>query len=492
MDIGSKKQLFIDERFIEYQTNITLCMNPPVQHPEPLLVPDKPWEDMGIGAYNTVWREADGRFRMWYDAGMKGGLPQEGARRLAYAESEDGLHWTKPELGLIPFRGSTANNIVAPHNERQSLQGACVFRDERAPEAERYKLWTKFQPTDDEIKAGVMYGLWALHSPDGIHWQVYPNQPNPPDTMCDTQNMFFWDDRLELYVGYTRVRETQINDEAAEATDWKHYRCVGRITSPDFQNWSDLEITFEADETDLGIPVPSRREDPRSIMDFYTSCAMKYYEAQDVYLMFPAAYYHWGENDFPAKMDVQMLTSRDGANWQRAGGRKPFMRLGPDDSSYSAIIFSNPWLIPVGDDLWFYFSGTARHHGGMKDKVAEREASRKSAIFRSTMRKDGFISADAGYSGGELTTPLLQFDGSRLELNCDCGAGGWLKAEILDAEGRPVEGFSYDDADVVLGNSVAKTVTWQGKSDVASLAGKPVRLRFVMRDMKLYAFHFPQ
>ena len=108
----------------------------------------------------------------------------------------DGLSWEKPELDLIPFRGSTANNIVAPPLERQSQQGATVFRDERAAPAERYKLWTKFQPTDREVAAGVEPGLWAMHSADGIHWQTYPGQPNPPDTMCDTQNMLFWDDRL--------------------------------------------------------------------------------------------------------------------------------------------------------------------------------------------------------------------------------------------------------------------------------------------------------
>ena len=234
LDIGTQKQLFIDGRFIESSDGVELTMNPPVHHPEPVLVSDRPWEELGIGAYNTVWREPDGAFRMWYDAWMKAGLPAEGARRLAYAESDDGIHWRKPELGLISFRGSTQNNIVAPHVERQSMQGATVFRDDRAPAGERYKLWTKFRPTDEEVEAGALQGLWAMHSPDGIHWETYPDQPNPRDAMCDVQNMLFWDDRLQLYVGYIRVRHTQMDDEAAEAAGRGSYRCVGRITSPDF------------------------------------------------------------------------------------------------------------------------------------------------------------------------------------------------------------------------------------------------------------------
>ena len=243
-------------------------MGTPVQHPEPVLWPDRAWEEWGIGAYNTVWREADGQWRMWYDATMETGLPMEGARRLGYAESADGLHWEKPVLGLVEFRSSRANNIVAPLVEQQSMQGATVLRDERAAAEERYKLWTKFQPTDEERAQGVEPGLWAMHSADGLRWQYYPDQPNPPRTMCDTQNMFFWDDRLGLYVGYTRVRETQHLSEAAEAEGKGSYRCVGRITSPDFRHWSAQEIVFEADEEDLQIPVPFQRDDPGPISTF--------------------------------------------------------------------------------------------------------------------------------------------------------------------------------------------------------------------------------
>ena len=87
MNIGTHKQLFIDERFFASVNGVCLCMNPPVQHLEPVLRADRPWEALGIGSYNTVLREADGRFRMWYDALLEGGLPHEGARRLCYAES---------------------------------------------------------------------------------------------------------------------------------------------------------------------------------------------------------------------------------------------------------------------------------------------------------------------------------------------------------------------------------------------------------------------
>lgn len=489
LDVGSHRQLFIDERFIESAEGVRLCMNPPVQHPEPVLVPEHPWEAQGIGAYNTVMQEPDGRLRMWYDAGVAGGLPSEGARRLGYAESEDGLHWHKPELGLIEFRGSKANNIVAPLLERQSLQGATVVRHDDAPEAERYRLWTKFLPTDEERAAGAKAGLWAMHSPDGLRWQYYDGQPNP-DGSCDTQNMFFWDDRLRCWVGYTRVSATQHLDEAAEAEGRKRYRSVGRVTSTDFRNWTPLDIVFEADAVDLGMPVPARVESPMPNVDYYTSCAMKYPWAEDVYLMLPSAYYHWGEDQFPATMDVQLLTSRDGIAWRRAGGRAPFLRQGLDESHCSGMLFANPWLIPMGDELWLYYAGTARHHGTPPPGTDEAALAKRNGIFRASLRRDGFVSLDAGYGGGSFTTPLLTFSGQRLELNCDGSAGGWLQVELLDAGGLPVAGHTLGDADAVLGNGLAKAVTWNGQGDLSSLAGTPVRLRFMVRDLKLYSFRF--
>ncbi len=105
-------------------------------------------------------------------------------------------------------------------------------------------------------------GLWAMYSSDGIRWQEYSGQPNPFDQWCDTQNVFFWDDRLEQYVGYTRVRETQVAEEAAAAGGGT-YRSIGRITSHDFRSWSKTQIVLEADADDLAIPVPYQREGPR-------------------------------------------------------------------------------------------------------------------------------------------------------------------------------------------------------------------------------------
>ena len=141
----------------------------------------------------------------------------------------------------------------------------------------------------------------------------------------------------------------------------------------------------------------------------------------------------------------------------------------------------------MGDELWLYFWATNQDHSSQLDPAAQKL---ESTISRAVMRLDGFVSADASYGGGSLTTPLLSFDGSRLELNLDTSAGGELRVELRDSLGAPIPGFSVADADILNGNNVRMPVSWKGSQDVSKLAGKAVRLHFVMKDCRLYAFQF--
>jgi hypothetical protein len=112
------------------------------------------------------------------------------------------------------------------------------------------------------------------------------------------------------------------------------------------------------------------------------------------------------------------------------------------------------------------------------------------ADARAIFRLDGFISADAAYHGGELITPPLVFAGTFLRLNMDTSAGGSARVEVQDESGHPLRGYSLKDADQLNGNSTRMQVSWGAKSDLGSVAARPVKLRFVMRSCKLYAFQF--
>lgn len=113
-----------------------------------------------------------------------------------------------------------------------------------------------------------------------------------------------------------------------------------------------------------------------------------------------------------------------------------------------------------------------------------------SHLRRYSLRVDGFAAAVAPYAGGQLVTKPLTFTGSELEVNFATSAAGGVQVEVQDAAGTPVPGFTLADAVETIGNETDRVVRWKGGSDVTALAGKPVRLRFVMKDARLYSFRF--
>ena len=474
--IGTDKQLFFDERFLASKRNIALKVNRPYQEPEPVLVGDRPWELGGIGAYNTVMRD-NGRFRLWYDAQVSPDTPGRFNRQLCYAESSDGVHWEKPDLGLVRFGDDKHNNIVSPPSGTQSQQGATVFRDDQAPKNERYKAWTKLNPPVRQSKRARPGGLRALISPDGLRWKfVEQGYPLGRGAAADSQNIAYWDDELGHYVAYVRMKNFP---QGRDRTCW-----VGRMTSKDFCTWTHAETVFAADSRDEAMPLPAGMEARQPVVDFYTPGGMKYPGAPSSYIMLPTPYHHWDRDRFPSTIDTTLLTSRDGVDWYRPEPRQAFLGLGLEGSPSSGMIFANPWPLIVGDEVWIYYAGTSRTH--TQDAVLAAH----SGLFRARLRLDGFLAAEAPAEGGAFTTPLLTFAGNQLELNVDTGGGGWLQVELLDANGRPLAGFNRRDCDVVYGNSTRKLVTWKGSPDCSAGGGQVVRLRFIMRSAKLYAFQF--
>lgn len=485
IDVGSRKQLFVDGKFIERQRNIRLTMNPPVSTGELLVTADQPHEQGGlVYLYSSVLQEA-GRVRLWYD--LTGG---EG-RCVCYAESEDGLRFSKPELGLHTIGQSVANNVVIP----SVIGGGSVWIDPKAPPEHRYKTQAKaYQPT-----------RFAMHSSaDGINWNPFtPPQLAGP---MDTQSIVFWDAALDAYVMYTRQR----------VHEPLNYRGVRRLLSDDLRVWRDEVVVLEPDSIDLDTySVPqSAGVTP---VDYYGATVFKYplvdpsglgsgeqpndaTQDDSVYVMLAQAFWHHTDRGFdgqlgPYTRDVRLAVSRDGKRFERVGDRSAFMRPGPAGRFDSKQIWALPTPIVRGDEIWIYYAGTNvdRTARPEPDNIDPATPGRQplGGIGRAVMRLDGFVSADADYQGGELVTPLIRFSGSRLELNVDTSGGGSVLAEILDGEtGQPLPGMSLEEAIPAIGNDVRLQVQWLSGGDLLAVAQRPVRLRLVMRDCKLYAFQF--
>ena len=464
IDVGGHKQLFIDERFVEASRGIELNINPPTKL-GPILTPHEPWE-MNFGFCASVI-EHEGVYKLFYRC-----EPPQGAAKVCLAISEDGLQWQRPRLGLFEYAGSKQNNIVY-----DGVGEAVVFLDPHGTPDERFKMIVMHKWPDPE-----QGGLYCHTSPDGIHWRQGPHVLNLGP---DTANQAAWDVQRGKYVAYVRK--------------WDALRKVGRIEMDDVMKpWpyedlgDDAYFIWGRDK----IPVPSKEmptafgydeTDPVE-SDHYNPAAVEYLWAQSAYFMFPSAYMHHPSpppND--GLLDIQLAVSRDGVEFTRPQ-RRPYVPLGLAGDVDSQCQYMAVGMLRVGSCIYQYYGGYSVSHG--RHNEARTQKRRQGSLCAVRQRLDGFMSADAAYTGGELLTPPMSFEGGRLELNINASAMGACQVGILDAQGEPIEGYSADECDFIHGNHVARAVTWGGKEDVSALTGRTVRLHFVMRATRLYAFQF--
>ena len=175
--------------------------------------------------------------------------------------------------------------------------------------------------------------------------------------------------------------------------------------------------------------------------------------------------------------DVVFMSSRDGVHFDRSF-MEAFIRPGLDKRNWHerGIYFEYGIFQTSPTELTMY--------------VTEHIKTPGVHVRRYTIRPDGFVSVNAGYAGSEFTTKPVMFEGRELELNYSTSAAGSVRVEIQDAEGHPQPGFTLDDCPEMFADLIEGKVAWENGSDVSSLAGKPVRLRFALMDADLCAFKF--
>ena len=421
-DIGLRRELFVDRWLIARMSGAQLKLH------EPQLAPamSEPANNL---EYGTVIKDGD-LFRLYTRDGRGAKRDGDAPEVTRYCESRDGIHWTKPQLGLYEIDGSNENNVIL--HEPPFCHNFSPFLDTRpgVPADERFKA----------LAGTVKSSLVAFVSGDGIHWRKL--RPEPVITYTkeyafDSQNVSFWSESEQRYVCYFR-----------HFLD-KRFRSVCRTTSPDFVNWSE--------------PVPLKPNFPGE--HIYTTLTHPYFRAPHIYIALPTRFYP----DRGESTDILFMTARGDVPYDRTF-REAFIRPGLDParwgnrSNYAALN-----VVPTGPTEMSIYTTPFR---------------------RFVLRTDGFASVHAGADEAEMVTKPMRFAGSELILNYATSGGGSLRVEIQDAEGRALPGFALADCRNLVGDAIEQTVRWTKDSDLKSIAGKPVRLRFVMSDADLYALSF--
>lgn len=444
IDIGSRLELMVDDYLIERMTGAALTLHRPTPR-EVAIVFDKPWEG-NTSAYHTVFRDGE-IFRMYYRGSHYDEKTGKGrGERACYAESTDGIRWTKPELGLVEFQGSKKNNIIWSGMGSHDLAPMKDANPDCRPD-ERYKAVARGED-----------GLYAFKSPDGIHWSLISDKPVITKGAFDSQNLAFWDPLRRRYVDFHRGFRDGVRD-------------IMTATSEDFRHWTE----------------PVWLEYPGAPPEhLYTNQVIPYYRAPHIYVAFPKRFVPTRravEHPYPGVSDGLFMSSRDGRTFHRWA--EAFVRPGPQKERWVCRNNMTAWgilvtksAIPGTPDELSIYSAEGYYTG------------ESCQLRRYTLRIDGFVSVQAPMKGGEMLTRPILFDGKRLVINFSTSAAGSVRVEIQDAEGRSVPGFTLADSAEIFGDELARAVDWKGGPDLSRLAGKPIRLRFVLKDADLYALRF--
>jgi len=430
--IGTRRELFVDDYLIGSLTgDAKQVLQQPTPH-EVVLTTDKPWEG-NTCAYYTIFQDGD-KYRMYY-RGSHWDTEKKQATHpevTCYAESTDGIHWTKPELGLYEFDGSKANNIVWTGMGTHCFT---VFKDANPkckPEA-KYKAISRGGPPEGKK------GLYVFQSPDAIHWSRMHDEPVITDGAFDSQNLAFWDPVLGKYRSYFR--------------DFRKVRDIKWCVSEDFINWTAPEF----------LTYPEVK-----LEHLYTNAIRNEPRAPHILIGFPTRFLpNEGQ-----RVEPTFMSSRDGHTFHR--WLEPVIpETAPEDRSGNRSNYMTWGLLelPGKPDEYSVYATEAYYTGP------------DSRVRRFTYRKDGYV-AIAAKGKGKLRTKEIVFHGKTLSVNAKVADGGSLMVRILDSKN-----VVWDTA-FIKGDNVDHQLKWATELPVERVAGKPVMLEFELENAELYSFQF--
>ncbi len=488
-DLGGTKHVFVDWDIVEPGYGVAWSWDSPVSwemphgiqlsvhHPridtQAQFGSDTPWDEY-IDVMHCSLFEDNGRFRLYYPCWNKGttkesGDPYSGPSKymVAYAESTDGVHWDKPTIGTIEFDGSRDNNLVFGMDVAQGRPtlSPMVFKDPNAAPNEAYKLVSR------GVDGGVPQ-IYGAVSPDGLHWTAL-EEPIISGYFSDTHNTIRYDSRKGKYVGYFR------GWSAYERGKVHRRRTIAYAESDSFDRWPSPEPLVAADMHD----------GPDT--DIYTNGHTPWPEA-DAQLLFPAFYQRATD-----VIELHMMTSRDGTQWERPL-RRPIVPNGePGSDSEGGFYAAGTELVSLAPrEFSLPVAPQPATHNQHLYPEAMSDLPHRGLLWYATWRQDSLMSIEAESEGYFATVPLT-FTGGKLKVNCWARFGGEIRVEVVDeSEGtmtsktEAIPGLSFSDCDPITDDHLGRVASWNGESDLSAWSGKPIRLRFQLRRARLYALQF--
>ena len=452
--VGRNPVLFADPRMILSAEEVRTRLHPPRKTGERLLISDKPWEDATLNWFSVLHQ--DGKFRMWYECYDRDGWPTADDTSFCYAESEDGIRWGKPNLGLLNYKGSTDNNIlfrqIGVGASRSRVHGSGVFYDSSAPEASRFKCVSQglFQGIGERP-----YYIAGMTSPDGLNW----TRLEKPicHVFADSQYSCHWNPMPGKYVLYGRVGGRG--------------RAIGRSVSDRFESFPSLSLVLQTDD----------QHPPQT--DLYNPACVLYPGRTDLVMMFPSLFNHQTDT-----LDIHFAVSNDGEKWTWPDRETAWIPLGAEGEPDSGSLYMANGCVEVEDEIWFYFGASRlKHEETNLDTLVDPLNQR--VYSRAVAKKDRLVSASAGVKDGRFLTPLLKPVGRFLSVTADIRQGGELRVGLRDSKGKAVPGRALSDCELITSSCSGHKIRWKD-SEVVKTPEESVQIEVEMRNADVFSFRF--
>ena len=454
IDVG--RQLFVDDFLIESTTLKRTFHTATYHEANPLLTADRPWESANNTFYaapfsDGVWYDAaDSKFKMWYLAGD--------LSKTCYAESDDGMSWRKPKLDIV----EGTNIVHVAHRD-----SATIWLDHAAKDpSARYKYFA--------AEKGKDWQFTYRNSADGIRW----SDPIAAKSIWGDRSTVFYNPFRKVWCLSQRIHGGDVGRARAYTEDRDPMKLIKKSShNTQFAAGGESVFWLSADKLDPHHPNPRWQKIEPQLYNFdavaYESIMLGFFTV-----------WQGPDNRVSRKLgnqkrnDVLLGFSRDGFHFARPD-RRPFIGCNEVKGAWNwgNVQSAGGGCLVVGDKLYVYISGRALDSSGRQGRMSTGLA---------TLRRDGFASMDAGEKSGTLTTRPLRFNGKYLHVNADCPTGQ-LKVEVLDKDGKPIPPFTLKNCLPISCDKTLAAVTWT-KVDLSTLSGRPVRLRFHIRNGSLFSF----
>ncbi|HET6325392.1 MAG TPA: hypothetical protein VFG04_12005 [Planctomycetaceae bacterium] len=504
-DAGFVTELLLDNHLLEVTPGVSRRLHQPQKHLLNPVVRCERWCDgNNIQPYTTMYDPEDKLFKMWARTGSdwKSQYLDGHAAYMLYLTSTDGIHWVKPNLGLMKIAGRRDHNIIFTSDS--------VIAAQAAEDREGKNFVVPTQPVRPQGKKAFFWGVnkhphprhagekfvalaivqdhrrgaHIVTSPDGLRWSCksapFWQTPNDVSGHGDDCLMhLIYDKAKQKWVIYRRVipefSERLIADESdreRKPVD-RYNRSYAYAESDDLRAWKNHQFILSMDA-----------DDPPDTELYQFGC----HKIGSTYVGYMSVYHV----QLPQSVDIQLATSRDGIHFTRVCRGQAFIPHGPlGYYDYMAMACSQPEPIIVNDTVYIYYAAANFPHEA--DLARTDPGVLKVGAALATFKRDRFASletSDRDPGPCRVITKPFTVRHRNLFLNAATWAKGTIRVEALTRDWQPIAGFTEPQARAIQGNALDHPVRWQGNTDLSRLRGKEIRLKFYMTRARLHAMTF--